>query len=517
MGVAEVMSFLRNAVRGAPEMTSAEVAVAMRCPDCAALVDFARFMHAALSRLEDKANPDKACCTIVGVMHSTLAALLARSPTVADCALYLLIDDYNQRNDAKVATVAIRAEKVIAVPFCFDSAVCPTPLMTSRDVQGVYASNESRLCLYNRVAELMRYGRTVISEKPHCVSLDSCAVIELLQRVSTQTLVVDQSLPLNVTHTFDLLPLLLRLHGDGASELNLLGVPEKLSLTVHVAADGSGMHLVCTVDDATTRIWVHATVEELQYMPYRGRIDDLVVVVNVLSVGQFRTSVDGQPSFDFKPSIGLDVFKCLPCPQLPSHPMESDFSWIEFAVQLATRRFDYILAVFADSDWWLFASAVQNAIIAKGLPTTLLLHVCPSGRNPAPDMWLNVRSMTTVNALRASLMWYVLGRHDFSHGIASLGHVGQLAAITACYQNAAALPILSDPVNPGNITIDVAGCTMFARNALLDSQNGRKRKLILSLEDSITDVDGHRIPLALFIAGALHPIRQLVRALAPLL
>jgi hypothetical protein len=397
-------------------------------------------------------------------------------------------------------------QRALAVPdaFMVNAAHVPNPRILNENLPGLYASRETRLAMYNRVAEIARYGRTTLTDRPHCVSLDSEEEQLLLQRVAGIDLAM-HALPLDVTHDFELASLLAPF--AQTEGVVMAHVPTMITLRGHQEPTGDKLHLTCAMGGKHRTVWADWRASELQWIPFRFACGGHTVVVNIHSVGTYTTGQDGTTVFHFSPTVCVDLFVHLPCPQLKAKPLESDFSSLEFSAALAVAGYETIIECAEDSDWQLFALSLQDAIIQRGLPTAIVLHVCPSQSKRVPDMWVDMRAVVGRAALRSALLWYLIGHHDFGAGIQSVGAVAQLKAIEDFAHSGRPLPIRANPVAPSKIVIDVAACLAFARSTLKPNK---------ALEDHIVDGAKQRISTAVFLKAALHPVRTMAAAFWPL-
>jgi len=503
MGVTDASKWLRERITPIAETEDTIMDhLRERTPDgdgLAFIVDGGRFAHATIARL----SRNDATVTPADIALDIANDITGRCHLIQEAPLFVVIDDYTRENMWKGDTVTARA-KAVGSNFILDRTKLHNPVLDSEKLQGLYGSRESRLAIYTTLKDIMTWGHTAFTDVPHCISMDPTEPQFLVKRCADinlgyETIEFDTDLHIDLDRLIDTM---LRIAGPTAH-----CIPRKLIL--HASVDATTQILTLTLDmgGVVKHTQIEAYVDNVQWLPFKFTLEKHTLVVNITSVGEFIDDGSGTLLLRLAPTVCIDLFEHLPCPQLRSQPIESDFSSIEFAAALAAEGKDTVVLCAEDCDWTMFAGLLQRGILDKGLDVEIITHNCPAQRKRAADFWVDNRRVAADHSLRVSLLWYLLSPHDYSTGIASVGTKGRLTAMQKWQTSDWQLPFEYNAACPSRMKINEVQCLRVAQSALVKDRalrchlfNGKKEPL----------------PEKRWLDGAVHPLRVVSAAMWPL-
>jgi hypothetical protein len=504
MGVSGATPHLREELLPIAErVDTIEAHLAERSPDetnTAFIVDCGRFAHAAVSRHSRQEDT----LTLVELSQNIAADITGRCLFNDEAQLFLTIDDYTRDNVWKSHTVSARAKAVGAI-FMVNQTEFANPRLDPSKLAGIYGSRQSRLAFYTAVKDTLTWGHTAFTDRAHCISLDPTETQRLVQRYAYAHMGFPQ-LDFGVDVPVDLTGILASIRSVAGETAAFL--PRHMTLFAEVDAVSQTVLLAMTINGVTECTRVEAHVDPLQWIPFKFFLFECTLVVNVTSLGEFVEDEHGNTLVSFAPTVCFDLFRHLPCPQLVTQPIESDFSSVEFAAALSMiPGFKTVIRCAEDSDWTLYALPLQKAVNDRGLDVEIISHVCPSQRGSVPDMWIDNRRALQLPGMRVALLWYLVAPHDYSTGIASVGAKGRLKIMDAWKASVSKLPFTTNAENPSEMAIDKKMCLRIAQSTL---------KPDVSLACKLLDADKAQMTEKNWLAGAIHPLRVVANALWPL-
>jgi hypothetical protein len=476
--------------------------IAETCPDprkLAFVVDCGRFAHAVVSvcgRDEHERTPIDLAVTIAN-------SITGRCLVDPRAPVFVAIDDYTRENTQKASTTSQRT-KLVGANFILRTDELHAPWLSSADMLAMYGSLEAKLAFYSVMQDILTWGHTAFTDRPHCISLDPTQEQLLVKRVAhvhlgLPAVALGEAIPIELDTITDNI-----LYTAGPSAHC---IPRRLVITGHVDHVAQRLHLKLEMGGVTKTTQLEAFVHDVQWIPFRFRMANHTLVVNVSHAGEFLNEPDNTISLQYSPTVCLDLFEHLPCPQLRTQPIEADFSSVEFAAALAAAGYKTVIRCAEDSDWTMFATALQQAIIHKGLDTEIISHICPGNRERAPDIWVDNRKAIALPGIKVALLWYLIAPHDYSTGIKGVGRKGRNLTMNLWERSHWTLPFQQNKECPSRLKIDDRQCLRVAQSAL---QPGKY------LADNINNADKVPMTDAAWLKTAYHPLQRVAAALWPL-